>query len=78
MAEDRRKEPLGIRARARELVRVAEPRGLHLHKNLARLRTLKLDIHDLKRLTRRNRNSGNRAHRLSLKYCRFALFLRAL
>src|SRR6478672_2580960 len=40
MPEDRRKQPLRVRARARELIRMADTGSLQLHQHLAGLRAL--------------------------------------
>ena len=50
MPEDGREQPLGIGARERELVGVADAGGLDLHQDLARLRSLELDVLDDERL----------------------------
>ena len=65
MAEDGGKDPLGVAARAGELVGVTQPRGLDLHQNLARLRAVKLHIHDLERLPGLHRDGSTCAHATS-------------
>ena len=62
MAQNGWENPLRIIARARELIRVTQPRCLNLNQNLARLRTLKVHFHNLQRLTRRHRNCCSRSH----------------
>ena len=52
VAEDRREQPLGIGARARELVGVADAGRLDLDQHLAGLRALELDLLDDQRLAR--------------------------
>jgi hypothetical protein len=46
MAEDHREQPLGIAARAGELVGVADARRLDLDQHLAKLRALEIDGFD--------------------------------
>jgi hypothetical protein len=51
MAEDRGEQPLGVRARQREVVGVADAGGLDLDQNLARARAVEVHVHDLQRLS---------------------------
>jgi hypothetical protein len=62
MAEDRRKQPLGIGARQRELVGVADAGGLDLDQHLARAGSIELDGRDLQRLAGGNSDSGANVH----------------
>ena len=62
MAEDGRKQPLGIGARKREIVGVADAGGLDLDQNLACLRAFELDGHDLERLARLDGDCGANVH----------------
>ena len=48
--EDRRKQPLRVRARARELIRMADTGSLQLHQHLAGLRALQVHGDDFQRL----------------------------
>jgi len=48
MAENGRKQSFRVRARARELIRVADTGRLDLDQNLARLGALQIDLDDLK------------------------------
>ena len=57
VAEDRRKQPLGIGATERELVGVANAGRLDLDHHLAGARAVKVDLHNLQRL------AGGRRHR---------------
>src|SRR6185503_15381556 len=66
VAEDRRKEPLGIRARARELVGVADAGCLDLDQDLPGLRTLEAHRLDGQRLSRPVRYGRSDFHRPSL------------
>ena len=52
VAQDRREEPLGIRARPRELVGVTDPGGHDLDQDLARFRPLEIDFDDFEGLAR--------------------------
>ena len=51
MAEDRREQALGVRAREGELVGVADAGGLDLDQDFARLRAFEVDLHDFQRLS---------------------------
>jgi hypothetical protein len=62
MAEDRGEQPLGVRARQREIVGVADAGGLDLDQDLARLRAVEVHIHDLQRLSRFQRDGGTCTH----------------
>ena len=64
--EDRGKEPFGIRARARELVGVADARRLDLDEHLAGLRPFELDVLDDERFPDFPSDCGARLHRARL------------
>src|SRR6185312_8546806 len=53
VAEDHGEEPLRVRARAGELVRMADPARLDLDQHLPRLGTLQIERRDFERLARR-------------------------
>ncbi len=62
MAEDRREEALGIGARQRELIGVADAGRLDLDQHLAVSRTVEVDLHDLQRLSGGDSDSGAGFH----------------
>jgi hypothetical protein len=62
MAEDRGEQPLGVRARQREIVGVADAGGLDFDQDLARPRAVEVHIHDLQRLSRFQRDGGTCTH----------------
>ena len=63
--EDRREQAFRIRTGQCELVRVADARGLHLDQHFAGLRSLEVNLHDLKRLRLFQSNGGAGFHRNS-------------
>jgi hypothetical protein len=78
MAEDHREEPLRIRARARELIRMAHAASPDLDQHLALLRACEIDTEDFQRLTGGVRHRGTCLHRLlptsgEGAYCRAGL-----
>jgi hypothetical protein len=62
MAEDRGEQPLGVRARKREVVGVADAGGLDLDQNLARLRAVEVHVHDFQRFSGFKGHGGTCAH----------------
>jgi hypothetical protein len=62
MAEDRGEQTLGVGARQREIVGVADAGGLDLDQDLARLGAVEVHIHDLQRLSGFERDGGTCAH----------------
>jgi len=61
--EDDGEEALGVRARARELVRVADAGGADLDEHLAGLRAVQLHVDDFERLAGRPGDCSARFHR---------------
>ena len=62
VAEDRREQPLRVRARKRELVGVADAGGLDLDQHFAGPGALELHMGDRQRLARFERHSGTHVH----------------
>jgi hypothetical protein len=62
MAEDRREQPLGIGARQREFVGVADARGLDLDQHFALARPFELDGSYFQRFSGGGGNSGANIH----------------
>ncbi len=63
MAEDRREQAFGVRARQGELVGVADAGRLDLDQHLALARSFEVDLHDLERLACGNGDGGAGFHR---------------
>ena len=62
MAQNGRKQPLGICPRQRELIRMANPRRLDLNQNLPGTWAVKINFHDFKRLSGGDGHCGSGAH----------------
>ena len=63
--EDRREQAFWVGTGQRELVGVADAGGLHLDQHFAGLRSLEVNLHDLKRLRLFQSNGGAGFHRNS-------------
>jgi len=67
MAEDRREQPFGVRARKGEFIGVADARGLDLDQNFTGFGAVEVDVHDLQRFSGLGRDGGLCAHGMALR-----------